>query len=298
MRRAQARSVGHLLGQHGSPAVGQTVKHFAALNRQPLDQCLEVRCLFVDQTFQIFHRGAERRLDQHLTGKGQQSRIATSETPNGLQATALQVQVLTDLGPTLALGDRHEYPAGVLLTNTIELEDAEELVEGLAVAADGVEERIGGSQNQDFGAFHQRGAQLVDFPFVLHLSEDGIDVLHEENQPLTALLAEVHERCKRIRSQPLRVLFAAGQRVRSVRPPILQRRAGKVAQRTEPEIRQVHDPIALLVKRNGLPMIAESRVVSDRVQETEPECRFSHAARADEHHVLTWTAGKLLADQT
>ena len=297
VRGAELRGPGHLLRQHRSPPFRETVEHLARLDRQFLDPGFEVRCLFVDESFQIFESGTERRLDQHSTGKHQQPRVAARQPSYGFQPAALPLHGFRDFRPSFTAREGREYPVGVFLPDAFENEQPEEFVERLAATADGLEDGVGGTEQQDVRPLDQGGAQGMDFALVPHLPEDDVEILDEQDQPFPAFPTKIQERREGVCGEPLRVALIPGERVGSVRPSWIMGGAGQMTQGGEPEIREIADLVAFLVERDGLPAHGQPRGVPDRVQETQPKGGLSHAARADEHHVLAWPVGGLLADQ-
>ena len=107
----------------------------------------------------------------------------------------------------------------------------------------------------------------------------------------------VHECRERVGGEAFLVALISGQRVGSIGPLGIVRGAGQMAQGGEPEIRQISDPVAFLVERDRLPDGGKLRSLLDCVQEAQPEGGLSHAARADEHHVLTWPAWRLFPEK-
>ena len=64
----------------------------------------------------------------------------------------------------------------------------------------------------------------------------------------------------------------------------------------KPEVRQIADPVALLVEGDGLPDCGEFGILLDREQEPQPESGLPHAAGTDEQEVLARSTGLLLAN--
>ena len=297
VRGGQLRGAGQLLRQHRPPAFRETVEDLAGLDRQLLDPGLEIGRLFVDEPLQIFEGGPERRFDQHPTGEHQQPRVAARQPADGLEPPVVAVQGFREVRPFFTFRERFEDPAAVRLSETFEDDESKELVERLAVAADGFEHRVGGSEQHELRAFDQGGAKLVYLALVLELIEDRVQVLDEQDWPLPTRVAEVRERGERVCREPVRVSFVLGERFGSIRPSGVSGGAGQMEQGGQPEIRQADDPVVLLVERDGLPVRGKAGVLSDRVQETQPEGGLPHPARSDEHQVLARPSGSLFVQQ-
>ncbi|MDD9980521.1 MAG: hypothetical protein OXU81_04040 [Gammaproteobacteria bacterium] len=161
------------------------------------------------------------------------------------------------------------------------------------MAEDGIEDSVRGSEQKDFRALDETCSQCMSFALVAQLVQDSVEILYEQNQPSTARLALVHECREGISGEAFLIAFVPGQRISLVGPLGIVRGAGQVAQGGEPEIRQIPDPVAFLVERDRLPDGGKLRTLRDCVQEAQPEGGLSHAARADEHHVLAWPARRL-----
>ena len=71
---------------------------------------------------------------------------------------------------------------------------AEEFIERFAVAAYGIENGIGGTDQKDLGMFYQCLTQGMDFPFITQLPEHKIEIFHKQDQPLFLYLAEFQKR--------------------------------------------------------------------------------------------------------
>ena len=297
MGGAQLRGTGHLLRQHRCPPVRETVKYLAGLNRQFLDSGLEVRGLLVDELFKVLECGPEGRFDEHSAGEDQQPGIAAGQPPQCLQSATLEIQGLRNVRPPFAARECFEQSGGFLRSNPLQSDEPKELVERLCVAADGIEDSVCGPEQKDFRALDETCSQCMSFALIAQLVQDSVKVLYEQNQPPTACLAIVHECRKRIGGEAFLVALVSGQRVGSIGPLGIVRGAGQMAQGGEPEIRQIPDFVAFLVEWNRLPDGGKLRSLLDCVQEAQPECGLSHAARADEHHVLTWPARRLFPEE-
>ena len=132
------------------------------------------------------------------------------------------------IGVAVAFCQRFEYLKTLFLSDTVKHEESEELVEGLAVAADGVKDGVGGADHQNLRMLDQAGAQCVNFALVAQLSEDDIEIFDEQDQPLPACPAEVHERCERVRRLPLAVRLVLRQGIGPVSPSRIPGGAGEV----------------------------------------------------------------------
>ena len=68
----------------------------------------------------------------------------------------------------------------------------------------------------------------VNFALVAQLSEDDIEIFDEQDQPLPACPAEVHERCERVCRLPLAVRLVLRQGIGPVSPSRIPGGAGEV----------------------------------------------------------------------
>ena len=273
------------------------MKYLAGLNRQFLDSGLEVRGLLVDELFKVLECGPEGRFDEHSAGEDQQPGIAAGQPSQRLQSATLEIQGLRNVRPPFAARECFEQSGGFLRSDPLQSDEPKELVERLRVAADGVEDSVCGPEQKDFGALDETCSQCMSFALVAQLVQDPVEVLHEQNQPSTASLAMVHDCRERVGGEAFLVAFVSGQCIGFVGPLGIVRGAGQMAQGGEPEIRQIPDFVAFLVERDRLPDGGKLRSLLDCVQEAQPKGGLSHAAPADEHHVLTWPAWRLFPEE-
>ena len=134
------------------------------------------------------------------------------------QPATFEVQALPNVGSTIPVRESSEQPTGLLWPQALKNDQSEKLVEGLSVASDCIEYRVGRSEKKDFWARNQRFAQRVNFPLVANLREYPVEILHKQEEPLAACTAIVHERCKRIGNEALAISLVLAERIGSVFP--------------------------------------------------------------------------------
>ena len=179
-----------------------------------------------------------------------------------------------------------EQKASFVRIKPAEKDQAKEFVERVAVAAYGIEDGVGRPKQQKLRMLYQRCSERMDLAFVANLCQYLVQVLNEEQQTFAALLVEVQKRCQRIGGLAIRVWFAGDQRVGLLCPLAVAGGVGQMSQCGEPQVGEIANAIALLVKGHRLPERGESGVLLNSAQTHQAHRGLAHAARADQQSVL------------
>src|SRR5579871_1305763 len=275
---------------------GDMVEDFALLWGKALDLGFVVGSYLIQQILQPAPHFDHFGLCDDAIEHQYQARVAVSEVLQRPQARAVCLEERVEIRTAFQIGSLAQQLLYLVKGQLVQVEDFEEVVEGLVVRTRFMEEGGRAADKHQRAVVHQDITELCVVPLIVDLAEDEIQVIHEQYEALVMLMAPILDAGEGGLLQIICVAELGFQLLRC----LLQCRFGALlsqqTQNFEPEVSQVVDAIGLFRETHGLPARIEPPISHSKLHHQQ-HGRLAHAARRDKDGVLNPGPFRLALDQ-